>query len=341
VTKKTISEKAAKLYRDAIVCDMTVPTMTGIPGESGVSFPGGMELMARSGITYGALTVRGEVQSIDLHIKWIARARNYYIRRPDTYVFVASADDIPAAKTAGKLAVNFNLQGTDALLGDVNLVETYRRLGVGHMLIAYNRRSVFGDGCHERGDCGLSKLGVQLVEEMNRVGMIVDCSHCSYRTTMDIFDVSKHPVIFSHSNPKALFEHDRNITDDQAARCAETGGVIGVNGVGMFMSVSGQDVSSEMLVRQIDHYVRLVGPAHVGIGLDCVHDLNELERVMAILPDAWPDDSYRRTKPDRYVSPDQLVEVTDRLLKLGYDESDVRGILGENWLRVMREVWSP
>ena len=84
-------------------------------------------------------------------------------------------------------------------------VETYYKLGVRHMLIAYNMQNVMGDGCMERTNDGLSRLGVALIEEMNRVGMIVDATHTGYRTTMDMFEVSKDPVIFSHSNAAALW----------------------------------------------------------------------------------------------------------------------------------------
>lgn len=98
--------------------------------------------------------------------------------------------------------------------------------------MAYNQRNAVADGCHERTDGGLSRFGIELVQAMNRVGMLVDCTHTGYRSSMDVFEVSQAPVVFSHSNARAVWDHERNIRDDQAQACARTGGVIGVVGAG-------------------------------------------------------------------------------------------------------------
>jgi len=325
------------LKDDFLICDMTVPTMTGIPGESS-TFPAGIEAIISEGVHYGSLTVRGEVPSIEWQIKAISRARNYYLHRSDKFILAEKVADIYRARREGKFALSFNLQGAEGLLGDLNLVEAYRRLGVGQMLIAYNRRGLFGDGCHECGDAGLSKLGMDLIREMNRVGMLVDCSHTGFRTTMEIMELSDSPVIFSHSNPKALYDHDRNISDEQARACARGGGVVGVTGVGSFMSEAGEDVTATMLMRQIDYYVQLLGPAHVGIGLDYVHDLAALSAAMTDMPEAWPDASYHQ-RPLAFVPPSVMPELIVMMQSRGYANEDVRNILGGNWLRVLARVW--
>ena len=130
--------------------------------------------------------------------------------------------------------------------------------------MAYNKKNLVGDGCHERTDAGLSLYGIDLVEEMNRVGMLVDCSHTGYRTSMEVMEISTRPVVFSHSNPRSLWEHDRNIRDEQALACAATGGLVGVVGVGIFMGEN--DASTDALLRQIDFYAELIGPEHIGSG---------------------------------------------------------------------------
>lgn len=216
------------------------------------------------------------------------------------------------------------------------MVEVYYKLGVRHALLAYNQKNSVGDGCHERTNAGLSRYGITLVKRMNRIGMIVDLTHTGYKTTMDVFEHVSAPVIFSHSNPRALYDHERNIADDQIRACAATGGVIGVNGIGVFMAEN--DASTELLLRQIDYLVQLVGPAHVGIGLDWVYDLPSLIEITARSLDTYPAQGYER-RDMQIVQPEQLPEVTEGLLKRGYGESDLEDILGGNWLRVARAVW--
>ncbi len=171
------------------------------------------------------------------------------------------------AKREGKLAVSFDLEGMDALNGDIGMVDVYYRLGVRQMLFAYNRNNKAGGGCHDE-DIGLTPFGRDVIREMNRVGMLVDCSHCGHRTTMEAMEVSTAPVIFSHSNARRLCDHERNIRDDQIKGCAATGGVIAVTGVGRFLGPRGPVV--EHVVEHIDYMVELVGPQHVGLGMDSV-----------------------------------------------------------------------
>src|SRR5690606_16000592 len=161
------------------------------------------------------------------------------------------------------LAIVFHFQGTNPFGRDLGMVEVFYRLGIRHALMAYNQKNAVGDGCHERTDGGLTRFGLALVREMNRVGMLVDCSHSGYRTTMD---ASEAPVTCSPPNARALADPQRTSRDDQAKACAATGGVIGVNGIGIFLG--GNEVSADALFRHIDYFVQLVGPQHVGLGLD-------------------------------------------------------------------------
>jgi membrane dipeptidase len=169
---------------------------------------------------------------------------------------------------------------------------------------------------------------------MDRVGMIVDCSHTSYHTSMEAMEVSANPVIFSHSNPRALWEHDRNIRDDQAKACAAGGGLVGVVGVGIFMGED--DASTPMLLRQIHYYAELIGPGHVGLALDYVYDVEAEHRYMAGITSPAHGNYDKMTN---FFQPEQLPELTEGLLAKGYSEDEVRGILGGNFLRVARQVW--
>jgi membrane dipeptidase len=133
------------------------------------------------------------------------------------------------------------------------------------MLFAYNRNNAAGSGCHDE-DTGLTDFGRRVIDEMNRVGMVVDCSHSGFKTTMAAMERSTAPVVFSHSNAKALVDHGRNITDAQIKACAETGGVVGINGVNLFL---GEDEASPAAVaRHAAHVAELTGWEHVGLSLD-------------------------------------------------------------------------
>ena len=252
-------------------------------------------------------------------------------------MLVKSVDDILQAKQDGKFALAFNLQETNPLEGEVNFVQTYYDLGVRHMLLAYNQKNLVGDGCSERTDAGLSRFGVRVVQEMNRVGMIVDGSHTGYRTTMEAMEVATAPFIFSHSLANAVHEHYRNIRDDQIKACAKSGGVIGFNGVAFFLG--DETASSEAVVRHIDHISNLVGPEHVGIGLDYCRDSKSVGVWTLSNTDMWPPNKGVPFGETAFVQPEQLLEITNILLQRGYAEADVRGILGENFARVARQVW--
>ncbi|MBT7648615.1 MAG: hypothetical protein HN768_16380, partial [Rhodospirillaceae bacterium] len=189
----------------------------------------------------------------------------------------------------------------------------------------------------ERTDAGLSRVGIRVIEEMNRVGMLVDGTHTGYRTTMEAMEVSTAPFIFSHCNAWEVFPHYRNIRDDQIKACAASGGVIGVNGLGEFLD--DPRATSASIFRHLDHMVQLVGPAHVGIGLDYVKNTGRFWNWLRDNPDMWPEiDGKPHTDTD-FAQPEQIPELCELMLAQQYSEDDVHAILGGNFARVAREVW--
>lgn len=331
-----ISPDAARLHADALVWDMTVPWGEW-PGSDSSGKPAALAMMAASGYDFAALTVGGDNVDILETVRLIARERAFLNANADRYAIAYTAGDILAAKRQGRLAIAFQFQGTNSFGRDVNMIELYHRLGVRIALMAYNQKNAVGDGCHERTDGGLSRFGIEVVREMQRVGMMVDVTHTGYRTSMDVFEVAEGPVVFSHSNPRALFDHERNIRDDQIRACARSGGVIGVNGIGIFMGPD-NDVSPEQLLRQIDYLCEVAGPEHVGIGLDWVFDQPSLLRAAKSSKTRYPAQG-GYDGDIAFASPDRLPELTEAMLRRGYPETLIRGILGENWLRVANQVW--
>ena len=332
-----ISEQAAAIHKDALVWDMIFPWMDYASQEPKLAT---LPRMKASGYNLISLTVAHDYHSLNQTILKIAKERAYFAARADEYVFVETVDDVLRAKAENKLAVTINFQGTNPIDSDLSMIEVYYKLGVRHMLMAYNIKNAAGDGCTERTDGGLTRFGEQLVAEMNRVGLLVDGSHTGYRTTMDMMEASKDPVVFTHCNASGVWDHHRNLRDDQIKACAKGGGVIGVDGVGAFLG-SGND-SVEMLLDHIDYIAELVGPRHIGYGIDYVFDLDYSKAVMqnagAWVPQVAQTDA-KEWLDIKYVEPEQMPHVTEGLLKRGYKEDDVRGILGGNWLRIAGEVW--
>ena len=214
-------------------------------------------------------------------------------------------------------------------------VEIYDRLGVRWMLIAYNKNNTLGGGCQDE-DSGLTEYGRQIIDEMAKVGMVLCCSHTGYRTAREAMEYSTRPVIFSHSNPRALHDHPRNIPDDLMRRCAATGGVVNINGFGIFLGDN--DNSTETLLRHIDYVAELIGTAHVGLGLDFVFDRQELDDDIRSRPDIFPPEKGYRTGV-AMVEPERIPAIAEGLLNRGYTDEQVRAILFHNNFRVARQVW--
>ena len=324
---------ARSLVSDSLVWDMTLPYI-----HPTYTQPEMLPLFSEAGFDVVSLTVAGADFSFDQTMKSIAWTKRMIADNSDKYRQVCSVADIQQARSDGVLALLFNLQNTTPLIESTDMVHLYYDLGVRHMLMAYNSKNAVGDGCAERTDAGLSRFGVSVVKEMNRVGMLVDGSHTGKRTTMDAMEVSTAPFIFSHSNAKAVFDHYRNIDDEQIKACAQTGGVIGINGLGSFSNDAA--ASSETIFKHIDHIANLMGVDHVGIALDYVHDLDGFWQWVEDNPDAWPENPANKGNiRSRFSTPEQIVEVTGLMLNNGYAADDIQKILGGNFQRVGQEVW--
>jgi membrane dipeptidase len=269
-------------------------------------------------------------------VRTAASIRRFVRANADRYQLGLTAADLRAARAAGRLAVCLDVEGVHALGGQVSLVELLYEIGVRWMLMVYNRRNLAGGGCHDPDDAGLTDLGRAMLAEMDRVGMVRCCSHAGYRTAREILDSSDRPAIFSHSNPRRLRDHPRNIPDDLIRACAATRGVVGINGVGLFLG-SGPP-SAEAIVRNVDYVAQLVGAEHAGLALDYMFKSSELDEPGRGGPAMWPRE-WGYGRGTGFAPPELIPEVSDRLGRLGYPPASIRGILGENWLRVAEAVW--
>ena len=331
-TQWDISEEAAALHADATVCDMTLPWVPEAENKETT-----LPRFAASGFDFVSLSIGVERLGLGGTLHYLAAVKRKIVAEPDLYVLAHTVKDIREAMRRGKLALGFHFQGTEMLERDTNLVQLFYDLGIRHMLLAKDYMNRAADGCMEQTDSGLSRYGVKLVQEMNRVGMLLDLTHTGHTSTMEAMEVCEAPVIFSHSNPYGVKPHRRNIRDDQIKACAKTGGIIGIVGFGHFFKDN--DVSAESLVRNIDYVAALVGPEHVGLGLDFVYYPEQFYRQVVENPGLWPKEYRLNMDGFRYFPPEELPRVTEILMRRGYGEGAIRGILGENLLSVAARVW--
>lgn len=289
-----------------------------------------------AGVDVIALNLGFGPQSLEAHLRMAAFFRQWLTEHGDHYVLARKIEDIDKARIDGKLAVIFDVEGMGPLdQGDDGLVAMLRDLGVGWMLIAYNRNNAAGGGCLDE-DAGLSAHGRRILAEMKRVGMMVCCSHTGHRTAREVMEAADNPVIFSHSNAHAVYPHERNIPDELIRLCAATGGVVGINGVGDFLG-KGEDYAA-LLASHIDHMVQLVGSEHVGIALDYVFDTQELLDYIANMRGTFGEDQAMEFSC-RFAPHETLLPLLARLMGLGYSRTDLQNILGANWYRVAQRVW--
>jgi membrane dipeptidase len=261
---------------------------------------------------------------------------------PQRYVLADTAQDIRDAAAAGKLAIGFDLEGALPLLEQPEMVALYRSLGVRQMHLAYNRNNSVAGGCHDEVQ-GLTPLGRRIVAAINAAGVLMDCSHTGRRCSLDIMAASSAPVIFSHSNPLALVEHGRNVTDEQIRGIAATGGVVCVSGVSKFLGT--RTPGADDVARHAAYVADLVGVQHAGIGLDISFPQPGLNDDPPGDYDPtywWPKSAgYDRDPLSRSMYPpiDAWQELGAALQRTGMTADEAALVLGGNMMRVAEKVW--
>lgn len=248
----------------------------------------------------------------------------------------AGLADIEAITGAGDVAVVFDLEDSNPLDDDLDNLAVLVEYGVRTLLPTYNHANRAGHGCLDANDGGLTAWGRAIVTEMNVVGMVPDGSHCSTRTGLDICEISTGPVIYSHSCMRAIWDHPRNITDDQARSCAATGGVVGITGVGIFLGPNTPTL--EAMTQHLEYAVELVGVDHVGVSTDYSFDHTELTEEMAAHPQLF-DDSYTRWGLIQWMPPETWLQLGEHLSARGWAEADIAAVLGGNFRRVAAQTW--
>ena len=329
-----------EIYDNAIVIDGIVITRNWNADSD--------EALTKSGYTgfYASLdsgSLKRALQSLN---EWHFRIKD----NPDRFILATSADDFVRAKKDKKCAVLMGFQNTTPLEKSLDNMDILYQAGTRWMQLTYNQRNLVGDGCTERTNAGLSDYGLEVVERMNELGIIVDLSHCGKATTDDGIPISKYPVSINHSMCEALHkDHPRAKTDEQIKAMADKGGVIGIISLGYMIGPNlGTDTTLETYVDHIDHAVKVGGIDHVGLAADFA--IQGLEATGATRQN-WYVPRLTRFKPSYKVqwppwipeldTTDRYRHVTRLLDKRGYSTTEIEKILGGNWLRFFRDTLKP
>jgi membrane dipeptidase len=267
---------------------------------------------------------------------------------------IRTTEDIRRLKREGRAGLLLAAQDGDWVGYELSRLQAFHEAGLRMMLLAYNANNQLCGGCLDRTDGGLSLLGQRVVEECNRVGIVLDLSHTGRRSTLEIIDRSAHPCVYSHSNVDALVPSPRNIDDEQIRACTSRGGVIGLVSWGPLVMKPGTThrPTLDEFIGHIDYVVQMTGSArHVAIGTDMSIGTYPLHEHDPFGAPAYPSFTARYNEhvtadirsPERnvegYSDYAEIVSVAASLLARGYSEGDVHDILGENLLRVFGEVF--
>jgi membrane dipeptidase len=238
--------------------------------------------------------------------------------RSDRFFLTLKASDIRRAKHEGKVAALVSIEGGEAIGESLDELRSFHERGLRLMGLTWNRRNAIARGVGDEGSGGLTDFGRKVVAEMERLGMIVDVSHLSDEALDDVLSVAQRPLVASHSNSRVLCEHRRNLLDAQAEAIAATGGLVAVTFAGIFVDKDPAKVTLSRVVEHIEHFLKVVGPDHVGIGSDF--------------------DGFTEKYGLAFKGCHELPLITAALLEKGHPTETIRKVMGGNWLRLIGEI---
>ena len=263
----------------------------------------------------------------------------------------AAPDDVLAAKREGRHCLYLTGNGVPltqqwvSVPDELRYVRIFFQLGIRMMHLTYQRRNMIGDGCGEKSDAGLSDFGRSAIAEMNRIGVIPDCAHSGWRTSLEAAQCSSKPVVASHTTCAALYEHIRSKPDKVVRAIADTGGYAGMCCIPRFLRDRG-DIS--ILMNHIDHLVKTIGDDHVAIGTDVAYSSQYSAQQRAKVPrtrrgrpdfrSLWPNDDYvTSSEATQSLAWTNWPLFAVGLVQRGHSDATIRKIIGGNVMRVARE----
>ena len=344
------STRAVELVQRATVIDMLAPLWIS-PSKTRLILSNPVNLKADdfgpyrdSGINVFHIAIgTGGPDAYLESLKFVSGYNNLIAAYPEWFQRIDSAERLKNCKSSGKVGILIGLQNSEHFRA-VDDVDYFYGLGQRVSQLTYNSRTLIGNGSTERRDEGLSDFGVAVVERMNKLGMAVDVSHCGDRTTLDAFEVSKKPVLITHSNCRTLNPgHPRCKTDEAIKAMAAKGSVMGITEVGMFVSAK-EPTTIENMLDHYDYVAKLVGVEHVGIGSDIDlwgYDALSPEETKQLRSGYKASYGFREKNDlDNFHPAKRIFDITEGLIRRKYSDANIALILGGNFERALKEIWA-
>ena len=336
-TDRAADNDIKQRYRDAIVINSLMPSGVGIQGVSEGKFREAVEHNRDNGITLISTSVWAFEGVNDVSFEDTLARTDASLEALDL-VKVRTSEDIRRAHAEHRMAVVYNSQGADFVIDDLDRVQWARDNGILIMNFTYNNDNALAGGGQNPENNGVTELGRQFIERMNRERVIIDCSHSSSQACIDMARHSTRPVIASHSNVQTLFDTGRNISLEAIEAIAETDGVVCTVGVGIFLNAEGS-ASMESIAAHVEYVGNLVGREHTCYASDYSYMYKAFLKSFIGVVDKYP--------PEKgFGAPTQNAGGRDiwgvaRVLEERYQwsESEIRGFLGENLMRVYAANW--
>jgi microsomal dipeptidase-like Zn-dependent dipeptidase len=282
-------------------------------------------------------------ETVENLIDW----NRHFARFAEFVIPARSAADIDAARASARTAIFLGLQNASAIEDDIGLLEILHRLGIRVMQLTYNNQSLLGAGCYEAHDAGITRMGREVIAEMNRLGMLIDMSHSAERTTLEAIELSARPIAITHANPSSWHKVARNKSDAVLKALAARGGMLGLSLYPLHLK-GGSDCTLDSFTEMVARLAELIGAGHIGIGSDLCQDQPDsvvewmrngrwtragadLGTGKAVFP---PPPPWFRDNRD-------FGKLRAGLAGRGFAESEIDGIMGGNWYELFACSFGP
>jgi len=279
----------------------------------------------------------------------IERWNRWFELFPDLIFQGRTGDDVRLARETNRTAIFFGFQNPSPIEDDIGLVEICHTLGVRFMQLTYNNQSLLATGCYEAEDAGVTRMGKQVIQEMNRIGLVVDMSHSGERSTLEAIEISSRPIAITHANPAFWHPALRNKPDMVLKALGETKGMFGFSMYPHHLK-GGSDCKLESFCEMIARTAEIMGPENIGLGSDlCQDQPDNVVEWMRVgrwtkeidFGEGSAGDAGFPAMPSWFKDNRDFANIEKGLLDFGFSEPEIAGIMGENWLRFYDANFTP
>lgn len=275
----------------------------------------------------------------------IEQWNRWFERFPDLILHGKTGDDVRRAHETGRTAIFFGFQNPSPIEDDIGLVEICHSLGARFMQLTYNNQSLLATGCYEAEDTGITRMGKQVIKEMNRVGLVIDMSHSAERSTLEAMEVSERPIAITHANPDFWHPALRNKSDEVLKALGQSGGMLGFSLYPHHLK-NKSECTLESFCEMIAKTADLMGVENIGIGSDlCQDQPDSVVEWMRVgrwtkeidYGEGSAGDAGFPPMPEWFRDNRDFDNIENGLKKTGFSDDETAGIMGENWLRFYDE----